>query len=52
MDSSDTQSPHTLSDEQMAILVVVVLEEFEAGLTRMQFDEAMLAGTTYILVAL
>jgi hypothetical protein len=33
MDSSDTQSRHTLTDEQMAILVAVVLEEFGARLT-------------------
>jgi hypothetical protein len=33
------QSPQTLTDEQMAILVAVVLEEFGAGLTRAQFDE-------------
>lgn len=28
MDSNDSQSPHTLTDEQMAILVAVVLEKF------------------------
>jgi hypothetical protein len=39
MDSYNTQSPQTLTDEQMAILVAVVLEEFGAGLTRAQFDE-------------
>ena len=32
-----------LTDEQMAILVMVVLQEFGAGLTRRQFDEVMLA---------
>jgi len=43
MDSSDTQSPHALTDEQVAILVAVALEEFGAGLTRTQFNEVMLA---------
>lgn len=36
MDSSDIQSPHTLSDEQVAILVAVVLGEMGAGPTRPQ----------------
>jgi hypothetical protein len=31
MDSSDIQSPHTLSDEQVTILVAVVLGEWELG---------------------
>ena len=43
MDSSGTQSPHARTGEQMAILVVVVLQEFGARLTRRQFDEVMLA---------
>jgi hypothetical protein len=43
MDSFDSQSPHSLNDEQMAILVSVILEEFGGGLTRAQFDTAMLA---------
>ena len=43
MDSYDTQSPHTLTDEQMATLVMVVLQEFGARLIRRQFDEVMLA---------
>ena len=43
MDSYDTQSPHTLSDAQMAILVAVVLQEFGAGLIQAQFNEVMLA---------
>jgi len=43
MDSSNTQSPHALTDEQVAILVAVALEEFGAGLTRTQFNEVMLA---------
>lgn len=46
MDSSDTQSPHSLTDEQIAILVAVVLEEFGAGLTRMQFNEVMITPTS------
>ena len=43
MDSFDTQSLHTLNDEQLAILVSVALEEFGPGLTRTQFNEVMLA---------
>jgi len=43
MDSFDTQSRHTLNDEQIAILVLVVLEEFGSGLTRTQFNDVMLA---------
>ncbi len=43
MDSSNSQSPHVLNDEQMAILVGVILEEFGGGLTRTQFNTAMLA---------
>jgi hypothetical protein len=43
MNSSDTQSLHTLTDKKMAILVVVALEEFGAELTRTKFNELMLA---------
>ena len=48
MDSSDTQSPHALTDEQMAIIVAIVLEEFGAELTRAQFNEVMLATFEHI----
>jgi hypothetical protein len=48
MDSSDTQSPYALTDEQMAIFVAVALEEFGAGLTRPQFDEVMRAIVEHI----
>jgi len=41
MDSSNSQSPHTLTDEQMAILVIVVLEEFgEADTQAIQRGDA------------
>jgi hypothetical protein len=43
MDSSDTQSPHTLNDDEMGRLVSIALEEFGRGLTRTQFNEVMLA---------
>ena len=43
MDSSDTQSPHTLNDDEMGRLVSIALEEFGRGLTRIQFNEVMLA---------
>jgi hypothetical protein len=43
MDSSDTQSRHALSDEQLMILVSVALEEFGSRLTRTQFNQVMLA---------
>jgi hypothetical protein len=43
MDSSDTQSPHTPNDEQIAILVSVAMEEFGSGLTHTQFNDVMLA---------
>jgi hypothetical protein len=43
MDSSDTQSHHTLNDDEMGRLVSIALEEFGRGLTRTQFNEVMLA---------
>ena len=43
MESSDTQSHHTLNDEQFAILISVALEEFGVVLTRTQFNDVMLA---------
>jgi len=43
MDSSDTQSAHTLTDEQLTILASVVLQEFGPRLTHPQFDEVVLA---------
>ncbi len=43
MDASDTQSTHTLTDEQMAILAAVVLQEFGAGLTQAQLNKVLLA---------
>jgi hypothetical protein len=43
MDSSDTQSHRTLNDDEMGRLVSIALEEFGRGLTRTQFNEAMLA---------
>jgi hypothetical protein len=38
MDSSDTQSAHTLTDERMAILVVVTPEEFGVRLTQNPYE--------------
>lgn len=43
MDSSDTQSLHTLNDDEMGRLVSIALEEFGRGLTRTQCNEVMLA---------
>ena len=43
MDSFDTQSRHTLNDEQLTTLVSVALEEFGVALTRTQFNDVMLA---------
>jgi hypothetical protein len=42
MESSDSQSHHTLNDEQFAILVSVAREEFGVALTRTQFNDVML----------
>jgi hypothetical protein len=43
MASSDTQSPHALSDEQIERLAAVVVDEFGPGLTRTQFNDVVLA---------
>jgi hypothetical protein len=43
MDYSDTQSPHTLTDDEMGRLVCIALEQFGAELPRTQFNEMMLA---------
>lgn len=43
MDSSDTQSHHSLDDDEMSRLVSIVVEEFGPALARTQFNDVMLA---------
>ena len=43
MESSDTQSLHLLTDDEMGRLVSIVVEEFGTGLTRTQLNDVMLA---------
>jgi len=49
MESSDTQSHHTLNDEEMGRLVSIAIEEFGAGLTRTRFNDVVLALFEHIL---
>lgn len=50
MDSFYTQSPHTLTNEQMAILAAVALEEFGAR-QRHLLDEVLLRITRSVRAA-
>jgi hypothetical protein len=43
MGSSDTQSHHSLDDDEMSRLISVVVEEFGPELARSQFNDATLA---------
>ncbi len=43
MESSDRQSLHRLNDDEMGRLVSIAIDEFGMGLTRTQFNDAMLA---------
>ncbi len=43
MESSDSQSPHRLNDDEMGRLVSIAIDEFGVGLTRTQFNDVMLA---------
>jgi hypothetical protein len=42
MEFSDTQSMHTLDDEQIGVLISIALDEFGPGLTRTEFNDVML----------
>jgi hypothetical protein len=41
MESFDTQPPLRLTDEKMAILVAIVLEEFGVRLTRIEVNKLL-----------
>jgi len=43
MESFDSQSPHTLSDDELSRLVVIVVDQFGMGLTRKEFNDVVLA---------
>jgi hypothetical protein len=43
MDYSDTQSHHSLNDDEMRRLVSIVVVEFGPALTRSQFNDVTLA---------
>ena len=43
MDSFDSQSPHTLNDDELNRLVAIVVEQFGADLRRRQFNDTVLA---------
>jgi len=48
MDYSDTQSHHSLDDDEMRRLVSIVVEEFGPALARSQFNDVTLALFEYI----
>lgn len=43
MDSSDTQSIHTLNDDELGRLVSIAIEEFGPDLPRIHFNDVLLA---------
>jgi hypothetical protein len=42
MEFTDTQSLHTLDDEQIGVLISIALDDFGPGLTRTEFNDVML----------
>lgn len=43
MESFDSQSPHTLNDDELSRIVVIVIEQSGVDLTRKQFNDVVLA---------